>query len=158
MCTAKHSYLTYLKTNPDYLSSMLLRFHVITSLMYCTKRDCALRWYNGDPRKPSLLCWYWHQIVIVSSMVNGDTSGCWFCSVLCVLFGGFALLVGWCILCHLTTNVLFQNRWKKEYKTAVISQRWPRNAPKKVNKHKQPYLHLRSRDSWLTQFNRTLRT
>jgi len=29
------------------------------------------------------------------------------------------------------------------YKKAVLSQRWPRNAPTKVNK--QPHLHLRSR-------------
>jgi len=31
-------------------------------------------------------------------------------------------------------------------KKAVLSQRLPRNATK-VNKHKQPHLHLRSRDS-----------
>ena len=41
-------------------------------------------------------------------------------------------------------------------KKAVISQRLPRDAPTKVNK--QPHLHLRSRDSRLTQFNRTLWT
>jgi len=41
-------------------------------------------------------------------------------------------------------------------KKAVLSQRWPRDAPTKVNK--QPHLHLRSRDSRLTQFNRTLWT
>jgi len=41
-------------------------------------------------------------------------------------------------------------------KKAVLSQRWPRDAPTKVNK--QPHLYLRSRDSRLTQFNRTLWT
>jgi len=41
-------------------------------------------------------------------------------------------------------------------KKAVLSGRWPRDTPTKVNK--QPHLHLRSRDSRLTQFNRTLWT
>ena len=41
-------------------------------------------------------------------------------------------------------------------KKAVLLQRWPRDAPTKVNK--QPHLHLRSRDSRLTQFNQTLWT
>jgi len=41
-------------------------------------------------------------------------------------------------------------------KKAVLSERWPRDAPTKVNK--QPHLHLRSRDSRLTQFNQTLWT
>jgi len=41
-------------------------------------------------------------------------------------------------------------------KKAVLSQRWPRDAPTKVNK--QPHLHLRPPDSRLTQFNQTLWT
>ena len=36
---------------------------------------------------------------------------------------------------------------------AVLSQRWPIDAPTKVNK--QPHLNLRSHDSQLTQFNST---
>ena len=41
-------------------------------------------------------------------------------------------------------------------KKSVLLQRWPCDAPTKVNK--QLHLHLRSRDSRLTQFNRTLWT
>ena len=43
-------------------------------------------------------------------------------------------------------------------KKAVLSQRWPRDAPTKVNK--QPHLHLRSRDSclgWLSSTGRYAR-
>jgi len=46
-----------------------------------------------------------------------------------------------------------QLKWYRlRNKKAVLSQRWPRDAPTKVNK--QPHLHLRSRDSRLTQFKR----
>jgi len=45
-----------------------------------------------------------------------------------------------------------ENRNKK----VVLTQRRPRDAPTKVNK--QSHLHLRSRDSRLTQFNRALWT
>jgi len=41
--------------------------------------------------------------------------------------------------------------WNKK---TVLLQRWPRDAPTKVNR--QPHLHLRSHDSRLTQFNRVL--
>jgi len=45
---------------------------------------------------------------------------------------------------------------KSVNKKAVLSQRWPLDAPTKINK--RPHLHLRSCDSPLTQFNRTLWT
>jgi len=52
----------------------------------------------------------------------------------------------------------YTNVWMHRIKDkkAVLSQRWPRDAPRKVNK--QSHLHLRLRDSRLTQFNRTLWT
>jgi len=63
----------------------------------------------------------------------------------------------------LAVIVNFWNKWHDDdddddNKKAVLSQRLPRDAPTKVNKNKQLHLHLRSRDSRLTQFNRTLWT
>jgi len=60
---------------------------------------------------------------------------------ICTKYAG--LYTQWLVLRKENTN-----------KKAVLSQRWPRDAPIKVNK--QPHLQLRSRDSCLTQFNRTL--
>ena len=53
-------------------------------------------------------------------------------------------------------SILYNNIASQSNKKAMLSHRWPRDALTRVNK--QPHLHIRSHDSRLTQFNRTLWT